>query len=53
MGTKLVLGFGSTANQAVVHLAISEFLEREGFGSTVIQVVVHQNQAKLQLARGF
>ena len=24
-----------------------------GFGGTVIQVVVHQNQAKLQLARGF
>ena len=41
MGTKLLLGFGGTVIQVVVHLLAtgSEMLSR--FGGTVIQVVVH------------
>ena len=41
MGTKLLLGFGGTVIQVVVHLIAtgSEMLSR--FGGTVIQAVVH------------
>ena len=41
MGTKLVLGFGSTANQALVHQNRSLSLETECFGSTANQALVH------------
>ena len=41
MGTKLLLGFGSTANQVVVHRAQSWTLPKSCFGSNVNQVVVH------------
>ena len=41
MGTKLLLGFGGTVIQVVVHqLRIEPRLEAR-FGGTVIQVVVH------------
>ena len=41
MGTKLLLGFGSTANQAVVHQRCEIYIQRLSFGSTANQVVVH------------
>ena len=41
MGTKLLLGFGGTVIQVVVHHEESDFTGVLGFGGTVIQVVVH------------
>ena len=41
MGTKLLLGFGSTVNQVVAHLAPALDGLSWCFGGTVIQVVVH------------
>lgn len=41
MGTKLLLGFGSTANQAVAHLPMLLPVKVDGFGNTVIQAVFH------------
>ena len=41
MGTKLLLGFGGTVIQVVVHLAATVKSLIVGFGGTVIQVVVH------------
>lgn len=43
MGTKLVLGFGSTANQVVVHQDTRSRISVVGFGGTVNQTVVHQS----------
>ena len=41
MGTKLLLGFGGTVIQVVVHLARLVGVAENCFGGTVIQVVVH------------
>ena len=41
MGTKLLLGFGGTVIQVVVHPENSNVPRGSGFGGTVIQVVVH------------
>ena len=41
MGTKLLLGFGGTVIQVVVHHATSRDIAKLCFGGTVIQVVVH------------
>ena len=41
MGTKLLLGFGGTVIQVVVHHARSASSTFFCFGGTVIQVVVH------------
>ena len=41
MGTKLLLGFGGTVNQAVVHHDVTEQREIRSFGGTVNQAVVH------------
>ena len=41
MGTKLLLGFGGTVIQVVVHPAPLALAPGVGFGGTVIQVVVH------------
>ena len=43
MGTKLLLGFGGTVIQAVVHPQGEELSVAIGFGGTVIQAVVHPN----------
>ena len=42
MGTKLLLGFGGTVNQAVVHLKAKVEPVRDGIGGTVNQAVVHR-----------
>ena len=42
MGTKLLLGFGSTVNQAVVHPKGAYMNDVNGFGGTVNQAVVHR-----------
>ncbi len=42
MGTKLLLGFGGTVIQVVVHPLIRNFSELFRFGSTVNQTVVHR-----------
>ena len=44
MGTKLLLGFGGTVIQVVVHPVRLPTWRHEGFGGTVIQVVVHPDQ---------
>ena len=41
MGTKLLIGFGGTVIQVVVHPLIKRIGPSSGFGGTVIQVVVH------------
>ena len=41
MGTKLLLGFGGTVIQVVVHHEEKKAITAIGFGGTVIQVVVH------------
>ena len=41
MGTKLLLGFGGTVIQVVVHPELGQRLFTFRFGGTVIQVVVH------------
>lgn len=41
MGTKLLLGFGGTVIQVVVHPLSSPRFVAYRFGGTVIQVVVH------------
>ena len=41
MGTKLLLGFGGTVIQVVVHPGNSRINVFGSFGGTVIQVVVH------------
>ena len=41
MGTKLLLGFGGTVIQVVVHLSMGSLGGSTRFGGTVIQVVVH------------
>ena len=41
MGTKLLLGFGGTVNQVVVHPTSALCAAKAGFGNTVIQAVVH------------
>ena len=42
MGTKLLLGFGGTVNQAVVHRRCGRLSANLCFGDTVNQVVVYQ-----------
>ena len=44
MGTKLLLGFGGTVIQVVVHRPRKPRETRTCFGGTVIQVVVHPVQ---------
>ena len=41
MGTKLLLGFGGTVIQVVVHPRLTPATTSSRFGGTVIQVVVH------------
>ena len=41
MGTKLLLGFGGTVIQVVVHLPKEAFTWTTSFGGTVNQAVVH------------
>ena len=41
MGTKLLLGFGGTVIQVVVHQDPFKKVAKGCFGGTVIQVVVH------------
>ena len=41
MGTKLLLGFGGTVIQVVVHACPARLRKGDCFGGTVIQVVVH------------
>ena len=41
MGTKLLLGFGGTVIQVVVHPIGHNGRDHLSFGGTVIQVVVH------------
>ena len=43
MGTKLLLGFGGTVIQVVVHQNKWRSIRPLSFGGTVIQVVVHQH----------
>lgn len=46
MGTKLLLGFGGTVIQAIVHQEPKPFRMSTRFGGTVIQVVVHQRRGR-------
>ena len=41
MGTKLLLGFGGTVIQVVVHLVDTDMYASIRFGGTVNQAVVH------------
>ena len=47
MGTKLLLGFGGTVNQAVVHRARLVSSDEYSFGGTVNQAVVHRVPMRL------
>ena len=53
MGTKLLLGFGGTVIQVVVHHIASKQNVSFGFGGTVNQAVVHQGTHEKILCRGF
>ena len=53
MGTKLLLGFGGTVIQVVVHPKTLQPFSTEGFGGTVIQVVVHPQSKYQQLWHQF
>ena len=53
MGTKLLLGFGGTVIQVVVHLRAWKTLAVVSFGGTVIQVVVHRTNLNQLMYFGF
>ena len=46
MGTKLLLGFGGTVIQVVVHHMATAKVKVPSFGGTVIQVVVHLTKCR-------
>ena len=48
MGTKLLLGFGGTVIQVVVHLPRRVVFIGTSFGGTVIQVVVHPGYSSVR-----
>ena len=53
MGTKLLLGFGGTVIQVVVHLVDTDMYASIRFGGTVIQVVVHRAFTRSCWVEGF
>ena len=53
MGTKLLLGFGGTVIQVVVHPRVCFLKTLNGFGGTVIQVVVHRTNLNQLMYFGF
>ena len=53
MGTKLLLGFGGTVNQAVVHHPRAHEASGCGFGGTVNQAVVHLDAEDVGVEGGF
>ena len=53
MGTKLLLGFGGTVIQVVVHQVGCRARRADCFGGTVIQVVVHPENSNVPRGSGF
>ena len=53
MGTKLLLGFGSTVIQVVVHRFGRSSARTSSFGGMVIQVVAHLTVGAASVPKGF
>ena len=53
MGTKLLLGFGGTVIQVVVHQNLLKLIRCQCFGGTVIQVVAHLTVGAASVPKGF